>query len=448
MAPSKTSQHSILKGENSEDSNSKSKPIDIKSDIANVSPSKKGEDSEFTAEEREWNSWPELDPKALFGIAGGFVSFATEKSEADPAAILITLLTRFGVECGPNPFLRVGDAKHRARIFSIIVGASSKARKGTSGKPVLRLFNFNQLFTEYPELDDGEFVTAKQTPGPLSTGEGIIYAVRDPQPEWNVRKQELVINDPGVEDKRLFILDEEFASALSCMKREGNTLSTTIRNAWDSGTLEPLTKTSKIKATGAHIGICMHTTIAELHQKLNEVEAFNGFANRIIWCCAQRKKIVPFPEPMPKRRLRGFQERFLKILQKAQSFDEMHFSNEAKGLWKKIYPELSKENPGLFGGVINRAEAQVCRLSMIYALLDGSDIINQEHLNAALALWDYCEKSARFIFSNREINSWANKILKALESGSKSTTDLHKVFNGKLAGETLDKVLSELIALY
>ena len=77
------------------------------------------------------------------------------------------------------------------------------------------------------------------------------------------------------------ILDEEFGAVLSCTKREGNTLSTILRGAWDTGSLEPLTKTSRIKATRAHIGICTHITLAELHKKLDETEAFNGFANNL-----------------------------------------------------------------------------------------------------------------------------------------------------------------------
>ena len=44
----------------------------------------------------------------------------------------------------------------------------------------------------------------------------------------------------------------------------------------------------------------------------------------------------------------------------------------------------------------------VLRLSLIYALMDGNDIIDAEHLNAALALWAYCEHSARWLFSSYE----------------------------------------------
>ena len=40
------------------------------------------------------------------------------------------------------------------------------------------------------------------------------------------------------------------------------------------------------------------------------------------------------------------------------------------------------------------AEAQVLRLSTLYAVLDRSAAIRVPHLRAALALWDYAERSA------------------------------------------------------
>ena len=60
-----------------------------------------------------------LDQNALHGLAGKVVNLATRNSEADPAAVLATFLTRFGVEVGPRPVLMVGDTKHYPRIFVV-----------------------------------------------------------------------------------------------------------------------------------------------------------------------------------------------------------------------------------------------------------------------------------------------------------------------------------------
>jgi len=83
-------------------------------------------------------------------------------------------------------------------------------------------------------------------------------------------------------------------------------------------------------------------------------------------------------------------------------------------LWQATYAALSKEAPGLFGSVTARAEAHTARLAMMFALLDLRREICVEHLEAALALWRYCEASARYIFGDAIGNAMADEILRAL----------------------------------
>jgi len=392
------------------------------------------------AETDEWEpmvqEWPVMDSKAYHGLAGDFVELATRNSEADPAAILSTFLVRFGCECGSAPTLYVGDTKHKARLAAVIVGSSSKARKGTSGKPVLRLFEKSEWQARY-------------SPGPFSSGEGIIYSVRDENKKWNEKEQCEVVIDPGVKDKRLFILDEEFSGTLSCTKREGNTLSTIIRCTWDTGNLDPLTKTSKIRATGAHVCWVSHITLNELNSRLNETESFNGFANRILWVCAKRAKIVPWPEPMPDDELNRLRLRLESVLERTRRDDAylLKWSDEAKDAWvHQYYAALTTDNQGLAGCVINRADAQVIRLAMIYCLLDGMDTIGHDHLEAAVAFWYYCEQSALYIFNGRQADHTAQRILDALGNGPMTGTDIHRLFDNHVSKGKIESVLSELFA--
>ena len=74
----------------------------------------------------------------------------------------------------------------------------------------------------------------------LSSGEGLIWAVRDAIFKTERAKEKGVVCDyqevkvdAGVTDKRLLVIESEFASTLKVMAREGNTLSATIRQAWD-----------------------------------------------------------------------------------------------------------------------------------------------------------------------------------------------------------------------
>lgn len=88
--------------------------------------------------------WPTLSPAALPGLVGEFVEDACLNSEADPSAVAATFLVRFGIECGPGPCLMIGDTRHAARINAVIVGDSSKARKGTSAGPVKSVGAFDK----------------------------------------------------------------------------------------------------------------------------------------------------------------------------------------------------------------------------------------------------------------------------------------------------------------
>lgn len=391
-----------------------------------------------TPSPEEWeptiSDWPTMDPRAYRGLAGEFAALASKKSEADPAAVLITFLIRFGVEVGSGPSLYVGDTKHRARLASVIAGASSKARKGTSGKPVDRLFC----------KIEGK---ARFSPGPFSSGEGIIFAVRDEAKKWNDKDQTWTVVDPGIPDKRLFVLDEEFAGILAQTKRDGNTLSMIIRNAWDNGNLDPLTKTSKTTATNAHVGWVSHVTIEELQAKLTDSEAFNGFANRILWVCARRSKIVPLPEPMDDAKLDNLRQRLVERIKlfRDVEFVKIEMSSATKRAWcNQYYAELTRDNPGLVGCVINRGEAQVVRLALIYCLLDGMTTISLDHLEAAVALWRYCEQSARYIFQGRRTDGVAEKILAALSEKPMTSTEIHRLLANHVNKNKLSAVLSRL----
>jgi hypothetical protein len=98
----------------------------------------------------------------------------------------------------------------------------------------------------------------------------------------------------GVQDKRLFAVEPEFAGLLQVMERQGNTISRVVRDAWDRGNLAAMTKNSPAKATGAHVSILGHITVDELRRSLTTTECANGFANRFIYICAKRGRLLPF----------------------------------------------------------------------------------------------------------------------------------------------------------
>ena len=405
-----------------------------------------------STEELTVNPWPIFSHAACPGFLGEFVSLATRESEADPAAVGSTLMVRFGAEVcefapGKGPHIYVGETRHMPRLNGVIVGSSGKARKGTSKHPVTRIFQRD--FCSQAELQKTRLpLPARESGGPLSTGEGLAAHVRDESDTERERQQQQNPNEPLREkgDKRLIIIDEEFASGLACTRREGNTLSMAIRSFWDSGDYQPLTKNSPIVVRGAHVCIITHITMQELAIALGAVQAFNGFGNRFLWICARRSKLVPIPPRMPEAELAPLQRELWRLVSLAQSRGEMVMTSKARELWCSTYEELSQEYSGLAGSIINRAEAQTLRLALIYALLDGQGHIDAPHLQAALAMWQYAKDSALYIFGDRAADPLEQRVLSLLATGPKTATELNKLLSGHVKKERLQIVLQELEA--
>ena len=127
----------------------------------------------------------------------------------------------------------------------------------------------------------------------------------------------------------------------------------------------------------------------------------------------------------------------------------MSRDHEARATWADVYPELSEGKPGLLGAVTSRAEAQVLRLSMIYALLDRSPVIRREHLLAALALWEYAEASAKFIFGDSLGDPLADELLRALRCNPAglTRTEIRDLFGRNKDATYIDRALTLLVEL-
>ena len=354
---------------------------------------------------------------AYIGIAGRFVNAVAPHTEADPNFILVSFLAYAGNAFGRDAYISVSGDRHHANLYVCGVGPTSSGRKGTAKVPVEALFR---------PIDDS---WSGQWTGGLSSGEGLIAAVQDPQFKREkfggkkgepIRYEEVCI-DEGVSDKRLIVRQGEFAGALKVMQRDGNTLSSTLRDAWDSGVLNSLTKNSRTKATGAHITVIGNITGEELLNCLEAGEFANGLANRFLWSCSIRSQFLPeggldFDEIPSFNEIR---KDFNRIHYKVKGRVER--DTEASEVWgyndaptRGAYHDLTREKFGLYGKATARGPAQVLRLGLIYALLDGSAQICRQHLEAALEVWRYCDESARFIFGDRIGNPLADTILDAL----------------------------------
>ena len=389
--------------------------------------------------------WPNPpDEAAFYGMAGEFVRMVGPISEGDPVAILLQFLVAFGSVVGRLAHFTAEQTPHYLNMFAVIVGLTSKARKGSSWSHVFRVI----------QACDPNWAKERVKSG-LSSGEGLIWQVRDPIYKKEPVKEkgrrtgeyEEVCVDQGEDDKRLLVQEAEFSTVLRMTDRDGNTLSAIIRKAWETGDLEALTKNSPAKATAAHISLIGHIVKDEVLRYLSRTEAGNGFANRFLWVCAKRSKAICDEVTPDEVQWSRFVARLKSIIESARKTGELRRDEGAQEIWRKVYPTLSEGEPGLFGAVTSRAEAQVMRLACLYALLDRSSLIRAAHLLAALAVWEYSEASARFIFGDTLGDPIADEILKALRMNLQglTRTQISELFGRNKNKDQIGRALATLL---
>ncbi len=371
----------------------------------------------------DWPAPP--DPAVYHGLPGQVVAKIAPHTEADPAAILVQLLVCCGALIGRDAYFQVEATHHHPNEFVVLIGDSAKARKGSSFDHVARLLNHA----------DPTF-TARLTTG-LSSGEGLIWAVRDPQGP-----------DPGAVDKRLLVIEPEFATVLKSTGRELSTLSPTLRSAWDGRPLALLTRTAPARATQAHISIIGHITQTELRRHTTTVEIANGFLNRFIFAAVRRVRLLPEggdPDPLKGT---GLGRYLSSVLGHAHTAGRVTLTPDARELWWQLYPQLTQPADGLHGQLTARAEAHVIRLALIYALLDGQKTIQPEHLHPALALWDYASRSAAWALGQATGDPLAEHIHAALirSPDGLTRTQIRDLCQRNLPADRVEQALNTLAA--
>ena len=108
---------------------------------------------------------------------------------------------------------------------------------------------------------DANFMATRRRSG-LSSGEGLIQAVRDAREEdvqvkdkTGPQRFERQTVDTGEPDKRLLIIESEFGTVLQQSGRDGNILSAVLRDAWDGKALRVLARSNKDCCQEPHIAV-------------------------------------------------------------------------------------------------------------------------------------------------------------------------------------------------
>jgi DNA replicative helicase MCM subunit Mcm2 (Cdc46/Mcm family) len=163
-----------------------------------------------------------------------------------------------------------------------------------------------------------------------------------------------------------------------------------------------------------------------------------------LYAIVTRSKLLPFGGELSDRDILEIGDRLKKAIDNAQSIGRVTMTAAAKIHWAAVYGPLSRDRDGLLGAVTARAEAQVVRLALVYALLDSKPEIDENHVAAALAVWEYCEASAAYIFSELLGDPVADEIFHALqqaESHGMTRTAIRDLFGRHQSSDRIGAAL-------
>ncbi len=392
---------------------------------------------------------PQPDPICLYGLVGDVARAGGEGTETNAHAIAANFMTYLSCAIGRGVYLPIGNTRHHTRLFCLHIGRSGRGRKGDAVSLVLR------IDAALRAIDDA-FVPQVHRGG-LSTREGLAALIHD---GYRQGRQDV----PAIEDKRLWVVESEFANVLHQGRRDGNTLSAALRDCWDGIDLKPATKSNRVYASDPHVCLSGAISPSELRGLMSAREMSNGFANRFLMIWAERSRMLPFPKETPQAVVEHLARRTLEVLAfvRADRHDErehlkMELSPQAQWRYAQLYRgELHDGvDDGAIGALLERSAPMLLRLAMLMALTDLQTRIDAQHIDAAMAWIRHATASVRFVFVSAaedarlvQVLELSNRVLVFLgEHGQATRSQISTAcFRGKVPKARIDTSLEHLLS--
>ncbi|PXY34220.1 hypothetical protein BAY59_01295 [Prauserella coralliicola] len=372
-------------------------------------------------------SWlPTVDDAVFDCYLGHLVRQLEPTSEADPIAILASLLCFAGVHLGRDPHVRAGDDQHPLLVWPLIIGHTNSGKKGTSWSAAKRLI----------AETDTAFVHANIKSG-LTSGEGLAqqFALsEEDDPEAAPR------------DLRLLAFENEWGGVMAKMKREGNSLSHILRAAWEGGDLSTLTVNARV-APESHVAILAHITPGEFRAKLSDADMAGGTYNRFLPLAVAWSKALPEGAGAAPELVLSLAAGLADRLDTGGRLGVLDLAEDARPLWRELYLEFNTDthHPKV-AQFVSRALPYCKRIAGIHAALDGEPAIRAAHLTPAAALVRYSIDSARALFIDTatpaRLVAW---IAEAGEQGRTRKDITTKFFGGNKKAAEITALLDQLI---
>ncbi|MBS1943375.1 MAG: hypothetical protein JST38_21135 [Bacteroidetes bacterium] len=392
---------------------------------------------------------PEADPTCLYGLIGDVAHAGSDGTETNAHAIAANFMAYLSCAIGRGVYLSIGNTRHHARLFCLHIGRSGRGRKGDAVSLVLRIDQALRAM-------DSTFAPQVHRGG-LSTREGLAALIHD---GYRQGRQDM----PAIKDKRLWVVESEFANVLHQGRRDGNTLSAALRDCWDGVDLKPATKSNRLYASDPHVCLSGAISPGELTGLMSARELTNGFANRFLMIWAERTRMLPFPKETPQAVVEQLAARTREVLAFAGANQHglcehlrMELSPQAQWHYSQLYRgELNNDHgDGVVGALLERRAPMLLRLAMLMALTDLQTRIDAQHIDAAMAWIRHATASVRFVFVSAaeeaklaQVLELSNRVLAFLRERGQATRSQISAdcLRGKVPKVRLDASLAHLLA--
>lgn len=356
---------------------------------------------------------PQLSHDVWHGPAGEHAQAIAPSTEADPVAVLAHDLAWASARIGAGTWVAMGRERHPARNWFLLNGPTAVGRKGTAQSATLSSLS---SLSSLPRIVSG-----------LSSGEGLIEAfLGEPPP-----------------DERLLVTESEWEGPLARMKREGNTLSAVLRDAWDGRPLATLNVASRM-VEHHHLVVVGHITPASFRHAMTGLDVSNGFLNRFLMLSVRRPHLIdPFSaddcddDHAPLRRIvertgTGIPNGPIGLTVAARKAFHQWY-REAEGTRDSLPERVAQATARYTGHAI--------RLALTYAILDGASKIDVPHVAAGIGLVDYANECAAEELAAGRVGLDGQILLMLRLDSWTSRTAIHAHLGRRVKSHDLDEAL-------
>jgi hypothetical protein len=333
------------------------------------------------------------EPVAFGGLLGEMVAFLMQGTDASPVGLLASLTAFCGALVPSGAYFH---GNQTGTPFLALVGHSSIGRKGTA------MYRARDALGYALQMDT---VNRVKFDG-LASGEALVTSLihRAKEPPY------------GPPTGLLF--EEEYATFLAAAGRDGSTLDSRMRAAFDGKQLShrKVSETMVVPEPYYLAGL-VAITPAELQAKVTKESFKSGSGNRWLWLPVRRRDVVvDSTEPV----LPGELSRPLVEAYREATREPLRLSvgSGVAELLAEYDRFLYSESVGLAADMTRRFAVIAFRAAMVHAAIERSVSVTRDHALRTVALTEYARRGLDWTFGQALGDGLATLLLRQLQEES------------------------------